>query len=291
MFSIPLLPLIQSDTPISSITVSGLASWMTFNVATSTIELAIGYTAVPPPPQNYTITINAINAVGTGTGTIGINVFTEGPPVVSGPSSILHTIGLTQTANYTATNNPTSWSITYALGLTIAGGATGATVTMDSTFDIDSVYTIYAHNAGGTGTIDTNIINSITLNPLYWDFISTTVGTIYGSVNIDIYDAPSGGTLVGSMNWGGDLSNNQSGSFNITGSLADGNMYYAQGSINWGYITGYYDTTSNVSTAGWGTQFIDFNTGATSYQTSTRLEFMYNIASPNTIAYNLVTTF
>ena len=292
MFSIPLLPLIQSDSPLASISVSGLASWMSFNVGTSTIELAPGYTAVPPPPQDYTIIVTATNAVGSASGTVSIHVYTLAPPIVMGPSSIGYVIGSTQTANFTATNNPVSWSISpTASGLSLSGGATGATLTITSSFVDDGVYTIYATNAGGTGFTATDITLVAPLNPLYWDYISAIVDTVYGSTYINIYDQPAGGNLIATMAYSG-LDTNSSGSFNVTGSLIDGNTYYAEGLVGWGYMSGNYSPSgTTIQTTPGGTQQLDNMITSTYYSTSSRLAFVYDINTPNTIVFTLTTTF
>jgi len=291
MFSIPLLPLIQSDSPISSISVSGLASWMTFNTNTSTIELAQGYTAVPPPPQNYTITVTATNAVGSASGTVNIHVYAVAPPVVKGPSAISHTVGLTQTVSFTATNNPSVWSISpTGPDISIDSGSTGATLTINAAFVSDGLYSISASNAGGTGSTITDITLAVPLNPLYWEYISAIVDTVYGSTYINIYDQPAGGNLIATMAYSG-LDTNSSGSFNVTGSLIDGNTYYAEGLVGWGYMSGNYDSSgTTIQTTPGGTQQVDNMITSTYYSTSSRLAFVYDINTPNTIVFTLTTT-
>jgi len=265
---------------------------MSFNVGTSTIELAPGYTAVPPPPQDYTIIVTATNAVGSASGTVSIHVYTLAPPIVMGPSSIGYVIGSTQTANFTATNNPVSWSISpTASGLSLSGGATGATLTITSSFVDDGVYTIYATNAGGTGFTATDITLVAPLNPLYWDYISAIVDTVYGSTYINIYDQPAGGNLIATMAYSG-LDTNSSGSFNVTGSLIDGNTYYAEGLVGWGYMSGNYSPSgTTIQTTPGGTQQLDNMITSTYYSTSSRLAFVYDINTPNTIVFTLTTTF
>lgn len=159
-FNIPLLPLISSDSPITSLTASGLASWMVYNPGTTSINFAPGVTLVPgPSASNAVITVTAFNAYGSGTGTVSVGVVIIGAPVVRGLNSLSYNKGVTHSYGYTASNSPIlSWTATEDGGSLHAGvtfsyvGLTATLTLLPGFTGASSSFLISAINVTGTGS-------------------------------------------------------------------------------------------------------------------------------------------
>jgi hypothetical protein len=284
-FSIPVLPLIVSETPLTNITVTGLPAWMTFNTTTNTIEFAPLTSFVPAPEQTYNITLTATNSVGSDSGALTFNVFTLAPPVVSGPDTINHTYGTTASYYYAATNNPTSWSISpIDANMTLVGGATGATLTINNIYADVQTYMISATNASGTGSYLTDVASIVPTSLLYYSYNPSLAGYLYGTMTIEIYDALDNFVTSTSFYAG------SAGSGPFAGSMIDGQTYKSVVKIGWGGISGTYaPLLSYQEILGFGIETISNNTGFNSYE-SAPLTFVYNATTPNTIDITVVTT-
>jgi len=235
VFNVPLLPQIYSDSPLTSVSVSGLPGWMAYNSGSTSIGFAVGTTMVPGPTSTYNISVVATNVNGSGSGTVSVYVTTAPPvPVVKGPASVTQTYGTPQTLTYTATNSPLGWtSSPFSVGsetFTYVGST--ATLILGATYNSTSSLTISATNSGGTGSTTTNVSM---IYPLHWEFTkSEPVATFDSGVwNIYIHSSP-GGTLIAESAGSGSptQASGTTGSFTIYGTLTAGNTYYVSASAS-----------------------------------------------------------
>ncbi|MDO8413297.1 MAG: putative Ig domain-containing protein [Gallionellaceae bacterium] len=156
--------IVATNSPTSySITAIGL----TLGVSVS--GLVTGTLPTVTSPTNYSVTLNATNASGTGSQTFTLTV-NPSAPVVTNPGSMTAASGAAFSYQIVATNSPTSYSVT-ASGLTLSvsssGLVTGTLPTVTSPTDYS--VTLNATNAGGTGsqtfTLTVNPSAPVVTNP------------------------------------------------------------------------------------------------------------------------------
>lgn len=125
---------------------SGLPSGLTVDGATGLIS------GTPLLAGTSTATISATNDLGTGNGTLTITIVgTDGPPVISGPTSASATVGVPFSYQISASNDPFSYSavgLPTGLVLSVSTGEISGTPVFAGT----STVALEATNLQGTGS-------------------------------------------------------------------------------------------------------------------------------------------
>jgi hypothetical protein len=129
---------------------SGLPAGLSFNSTTGLIS------GIPTATGNASVTISATNAGGTGLATLLI--FVRPPaPVITSATSANGTVGEVFSYVITATNNPTSFGAT-GLPLGLSVDSTTGIIGGSPTAPGNSSITIFATNAGGTGSATLSLV-------------------------------------------------------------------------------------------------------------------------------------
>jgi microcystin-dependent protein len=246
VFSIPLSSLISSESTLVSSSIQGLPYWMRYDDYTQSLEFAVGYSAVPAPQSSYSFTLTAVNAQGSGSGTIAVNSYVQQPPIVRGAATTTHTFGASQNIGFTASNGPiTGWTITPSshTGLTFNYSGVGATISLDATYNegVGAAYTISAVNGSGTGSTVSTITTTVPFNKVLYFNLTTPAQVSGGGGNINIYDASVNGNRDATT--GMSFTGSPNGTFQDEG-LQDGNTYYAEAS---GTVNLYYGVLDSVT--------------------------------------------
>jgi hypothetical protein len=232
VFSIPLSSLISSESTLVSSSIQGLPYWMRYDDYNQSLEFAAGYTVIPGPTSSYSFALTAVNAQGSGSGTISVNSYSVQPPIVSGAATVAHTFGTSEDIGFTASNGPIlGWSIEPSdhAGLSFNYSGVGATISLDETYDqgAGAVYTISATNGSGTGSTVSTITTAATFDKVIYYNLTTPARIKSGTGNINVYDASVGGVVKATK--GIVLTGSPSGTLQDLG-LQDGTTYYAEAS-------------------------------------------------------------
>ena len=132
-----------TNTPTSYSVTGALPAGVTINTSTGVIS------GTPTVSGTFAVTVNATNAGGTGTQNVTITILPNAP-VITSATTANGTVGAAFSYTIVATNTPTSYSVTGTLpaGVSVTGNVISGTPTASGTFSV----TLYATNAGGTGT-------------------------------------------------------------------------------------------------------------------------------------------
>lgn len=294
--------MISSDTPLTTVTVTGQPSWMTYNSGTGMMEFSAGITQVPGPATTYPILISAVNTgnpLVPGTGSFSVTAVAQSVPVVTGVGATSHDLAQAFTLGYTATPGPiTNWEIFWwNMGATVVitdptislvyTGST-ASVSFNSSYpgpgsNMNQDFWIQATNNSGTGATVCNVYTTIPGgSPLYWLGNSVAVSP-NGNWVIDIFDSAIGGNLVASASYFVGNYANVTGSFTVYFALTPAVTYYAKATV---YTSVVLD--SGLSKAGEGGNyeyFTSYTNPPPTYTSPNRLGFVYN--GGNTISIDV----
>jgi parallel beta-helix repeat protein len=134
---------------------------------------------IPTTVVTSSVTLGAINHIGTGTKVLTLTVNATPPaPVVTSASSATGTVGVAFNYQITATNSPTSFDafgLPAGLSVNTATGLISGTPTTSATYSV----TVSATNAGGTGTKTLSVV----INPVQAPVI-TSPATATGTVGV-----------------------------------------------------------------------------------------------------------
>ncbi|WP_217494445.1 putative Ig domain-containing protein [Nibricoccus aquaticus] len=144
--------IVASNSP-TSYGASGLPSGLSINTSTGLISGTVSTSATVAV---YSVSLTATNAGGTGTQTFSLTVTAPLPsaPVISSASSGSAVIGSAFSHQVLASNSPTSYAasgLPSGVSINSSSGLISGTVSTSATAGVSSV-TLYATNAGGTGT-------------------------------------------------------------------------------------------------------------------------------------------
>jgi microcystin-dependent protein len=304
-FGFSINALISSDTPLTSVTVTGQPSWMTYNSTTGFMEFSAGVTQVPGPTATYSLLVTALNSGSPlipGTGSVSVFTTLQTAPIVRGVGSTSHDLTQAFTLGYTASQGPiTSWELFwYNLGATVT--LTDPTVTLSTTGGTASVnfssaypgpgsnpafqnFWIQAFNNAGVGATAFQVVMTTPGGtPLYFLANSSGPTANFGTWNIDIYDSAVGGNLVGNASYYIGNYSNVAGLFTNYFALGIGTTYYVKATA---YSNEVLESGSSyVNEAGTYQYFTSFTTPPPTYNTPSRLPFVYN--GSNTINLNIL---
>jgi gliding motility-associated-like protein len=222
--------------PVSSLTISpALPSGLTFNTSTGQITGTSSVTSV-----NTIYTITAINAGGTGTATISIQVNAAPPPapIISYASSFnVFTVGTAiSTITPTLTGIANSWSISPSLPTGLIFNTSNGNITGTPSAPIaNSLYTISATNITGTGTsiiaiqVDTVYVPPVIPVAPTISYTSNTnvftVGTAISAISATVSGTVTGWSITPSLPAGLTF-NTSTGAITGTPSVAISNTTY-----------------------------------------------------------------
>jgi microcystin-dependent protein len=295
-FSINLNDIVQSAYPLTSVSVSGTPTWLTYSASPSpagSLVFAPGQTTVPGP-NSWTFNVTALNNSSTvpGTGSATINSIIVSAPVITGPTAINIITGTPTSTEYTSTGNPTSWTLykyvggsTAALPTGISLSAVGSTanVLTNTVYNLGSeTYIISATNVAGTGSKIFTVGASSASSGLNYSSLNSWMTGIspFGYWQIDVYDAASNGNLVATAS-GSIVNSPTSGGFTVYTTLNSGTTYYAQASISlFSGLSSVYDPyASYISSAS--TMYIGYFSGGNTWLSwdgfvPSRMSFTYS---------------
>ncbi|HTB52216.1 MAG TPA: putative Ig domain-containing protein, partial [Ferruginibacter sp.] len=266
----------------TSYNASGLPAGVTVNTSTGIIS------GTPTTAGTYTVTVNAINAGGTGNKTVTVTVSPAiVAPVVSSATTASGTVGSAFSYTITASNTPTSYNATgLPAGVTVntSTGIISGTPTTAGTYTT----TVSATNAGGIG----NATVTITVNPatVAESPYGGTAATIPGTIQAENYDLGGQGVAYNdndAVNSGGQYRTTEGVDVETTGDTGGG---YDVGWTNAGEWMKYTVNVTTISVYTLQVRVASPGAGNTLHVEVDGVNISGSIAIPNTGAWQTYQT-